>query len=147
MMPRSPVQRAFSAGGVVWRRSDAGVEIVVCFRTRERIACLPKGTPEPGESQIAPALREVSEETGLEVEAGPELGAINYWFARPGARVHKTVRWWLMQPTGGDTSLHDAEFDEVRWVAAADAVATLSYADERGIVEKALQLIETRQPA
>jgi 8-oxo-dGTP diphosphatase len=146
-MPRPPVERAFSAGGVVWRRGGGGIEVVVCSRTRERVVCLPKGTPEPGESQVATALREVAEETGLEVEAGPELGAINYWFARPGSRVHKTVRWWLMQATGGDTSLHDAEFDDVRWVSIADAMATLSYADERGIVEKALHLIETRQPA
>lgn len=145
MRPPSRVQRAFSAGGVVWRRGDAGVQVAIC--ARDHLLCLPKGTPEPGESEIATALREVREETGLEVEPGPELGAIRYWFSRDGLRFHKTVRWWLMRATGGDVADHDGEFDDVRWVDAHEAVASLTYADERHIVEKALEAITVQQPA
>lgn len=134
-----PVRRAFSAGGVVWRDNAGRIEIAVC--ARDRLLCLPKGTPEPGESELATALREVREETGLEVEAGEELGAIKYWFVREQSRVQKTVRWWLMRATGGDVSLHDAEFDSVRWADAREAMAALTYADERGIVERALARI------
>lgn len=123
----------------MWRRSGDRIQVVVC--SRDRLRCLPKGTPEPGESELGTALREVREETGLEVEPGQMLGAIRYWFAREGSRVHKTVRWWLMQPVGGDLSNHDAEFEDVRWVDANQALTELTYADERGIVERALQTI------
>lgn len=138
-MAAPPVRRAFSAGGVVWRCHEGRVQVVVCIR--DRLRCLPKGTPESGETEIATALREVREETGLDVEPGPFLGAIRYWFAREGSRVHKTVRWWLMEPVGGNLGEHDAEFDDVRWVDARQALSDLSYADERGIVERALQVI------
>jgi 8-oxo-dGTP pyrophosphatase MutT (NUDIX family) len=137
-----PVRQAFSAGGVVWRRSNDNIQIVVC--SRDRLRCLPKGTPEAGESAVATALREVREETGLDVEAGQVLGAIKYWFARDGRRVHKTVRWWLMEPVGGDLAAHDGEFDDVRWIDAIQALTELSYMDERGIVERALQVIAER---
>lgn len=129
--------RAFSAGGVVVRDAAAGPEVVVCLRNRARLACLPKGTPEPGEEPLETALREVREETGLEVEALSELGDIDYWFAEKGVRIHKTVRWWLMQPTGGDVSNHDEEFDVVKWMPLGEAVSSLSFVDERNILAKA----------
>ena len=33
-----------------------------------------------------------------------------------GTRIHKTVHYFLMEPTGGDLAGHDHEFDEVRWI-------------------------------
>ena len=82
---------------------------------------LPKGTPEPGESEVQTALREVREETGLEVESQGRIGSINYWFAdsKQDVRFNKTVHFYLMLPTGGDLSLHDDEFDAVEQTVAA----------------------------
>ena len=130
-------RQAFSAGGVVIRDAGSGPEIVVCMRNRSRVACLPKGTPEAGEAPLETALREVREETGLEVEAVSELGDIEYWFVEKGVRIHKTVRWWLMRPTGGDIRDHDEEFDVVKWMPLAEAASFLSFADERNILAKA----------
>jgi 8-oxo-(d)GTP phosphatase len=140
-----PVVSARSAGGVVWRRNGGKVEIAVCTRFAEHRSSLPKGTPEPGEEALATAIREVQEETGLIVTPGPSLGSTHYWFRADGSRIHKTVRWWLMRAVGGDVANHDGEFDAVEWVPAPEAVARLSYPDERNIVEKALDRIELGQ--
>ena len=142
---RMPVRGARSAGGVVWRqRPDGAVEFAVGIRGgAEGVVCLAKGTPEPGEKLLDTALREVQEETGLVVEAGERLGATDYWFVAEGARIHKVVHWWLMRAAGGDVANHDAEFDAVEWVSAGEAVTRLTFPDERMLVEKALQQIET----
>lgn len=137
------VVRARSAGGVVWRRTAEGLEIIVCNRTDPGISTLPKGTPEPGESLLETALREVLEETGIATAAGSPLGSIEYWFAIPGARVRKTVHWWLMTPIGGDLAHHDHEFDSVEWLPVAEALKQLTYTDERDLVGRALQHIPT----
>ena len=84
----------------------------------------------------------MTEETGLEVEIEAFLGTIEYWFVRPldRARCHKTVCYYLMKPVGGDVSLHDDEFDDVRWFLAQDALNAVTYENEARIVEKSLPL-------
>lgn len=139
----SPVRDAVSAGGVVWRRRpDGAVEIVLCGRTNEGLWCLPKGTPDRGESVEQAALREVREETGLEVARGEKLGIIRYWFTAGGVRFRKRVHHWLFQQTGGDMSDHDHEFDAVRWAPIAEAHRLVKYENERAIIAEAARRLE-----
>jgi hypothetical protein len=65
------------------------------------------------------------------------LQAIQYTFVQGGARIHKTVHFWLMEPVGGDLAGHDHEFEEVRWVALAEAPGLLTFETERALVERA----------
>ena len=68
------------------------------------------------------ALREVAEETGLEVRILAPVGADRVLVRRRTAtRIHKTVHYFLMEPIGGDLTRHDHEFDEVRWVPLDEA--------------------------
>ena len=155
-----------SAGGVVYRQQDGFIETVLCGR------CLPsgtrsvdleeygrsetgetqveqfrwslaKGTPDEGETMEQTALREVQEETGLDVELQSSIGSINYWFTdREGSvRYHKTVHFYLMVPVGGDTSQHDPEFDVVQWFPFDEALKTVAYPNEAGVLRQARELI------
>jgi 8-oxo-dGTP pyrophosphatase MutT (NUDIX family) len=134
--------RATSAGGVVHRSVEDRHEIVVVHRRAPVLWALPKGTPDSGETLEETALRETREETGLEVEIEAPISSIRYFFVRGSTRFHKTVHFFLMRPVGGALELHDAEFDEVRWASAPEALALLTHATERSVVERALKLIE-----
>ena len=139
--PRPRVERAVSAGGVVYRR-DPDLEVVICGRNSDGVWGLPKGTPDEGETIEQTALREVSEETGLDVEIVGKIGVVEYWFAREGVRYHKWVHHFLMQSTGGDTSQHDLEYDKVEWRPIEDALRTLTFRNEANRGEKARDMIE-----
>jgi len=104
---------------------------------------LPKGTPDKNESTEQTALREVNEETGLEVRIVAPVGPIQYFFTQRGRRIHKTVHYFLMEMTGGDMANHDHEFDEVQWVGIDEARALMSFSTERDIVELALSITQT----
>jgi 8-oxo-dGTP pyrophosphatase MutT (NUDIX family) len=137
-----PVERAVSAGGIVYRRGDNGLEVVICGRDVDRIWGLPKGTPDDGETLEETAIREVTEETGLDVKIVDKVGVVEYWFSRRGVRFHKWVHHYLMEPIGGDTSRHDVEYDRVEWRPIEDALKTLSFKNESGMVSKARAMVE-----
>ncbi|MGH2446470.1 MAG: NUDIX hydrolase [Acidimicrobiia bacterium] len=134
--------RATSAGGLVHRTVDGRTEIVLVHRRSPVLWALPKGTPDSGETHEETALRETREETGLEVEIEAPISSIRYFFVRGSTRFHKTVHFFLMRPMGGALDLHDAEFDEVRWVPISEALALLNHATERSVVERARSMIE-----
>jgi len=141
---------ATSAGGIVVREADEGPSLVVGMRRRDRDAVtwtLPKGTPNPGETVEETALREVGEETGLEVRIVAPLDSIEYTFVQKGTRVHKTVHYFLMEPIGGDLSRHDHEFERVRWVTFTEAPELLTFATERALVAAAAARLAERAGA
>jgi len=144
--------KVVSAGGLVFRRSDHLVETLLCARLRpgyqrEDAALtwrLPKGTPEPGETVEETARREVQEETGVHVNVLAPITSIRYFFVGhdDGVGYDKTVYFFLMEPRGGSTADHDAEFDVVEWRSYEQALELLEYDNERNVLEAARSLIE-----
>jgi 8-oxo-dGTP pyrophosphatase MutT (NUDIX family) len=138
-------ERAESFGGVVYRKTpDSGTEVIVVGRKDPGIWGLPKGTPNAGESMEQTAIREVREETGVEVEIERKIDVIEYWFIRPAidTRFHKFVTFYLMRPIGGDTSQHDHEHDYVEWLPLEQAKALLTYQNEVRILDKMVELMK-----
>jgi len=159
------VEILVSAGGVVCRQVDGHIQSVLCGLTVRSNAggaksqkaldtsktenfrwSLAKGTPDQGETLEETALREVREETGLEVEIDSPLGAVDYWFVGrdPGIRYHKTVHYYLMNPIGGGLELHDPEFDVVQWFTSEEALEILAYANETEMLRRALKVMADR---
>lgn len=124
-----------AAGGVVWRRLPAGIEVVLVHRPAYNDWALPKGKVERLETDEEAALREVREETGLSCRLGPELPSTTYQDAlgRP-----KVVRYWAMTVLPGTAAISNAqpalmpesadEIDDLRWEALDDARQHLTYA-------------------
>lgn len=143
------VKEPVSSGGVVYRWAEGQLEVVLCGRDEPVRWSLPKGTPDPGETLEETALREVQEETGLEPVIEDRIRSIDYWFSDKDneVRYHKTVHFYLMRCVGGDTSLHDPEFDVVRWFTYEDGVVNLAYPNEADVLRKAFSLISQRERA
>ena len=144
-MARLRTGTATSAGGIVVRFDDGIPSLVVGARRRDPDIftwTLPKGTPNAGETREQTALREVAEETGLEVRITDVLESIEYWFIQRGTRIHKTVHYFLMEPIGGDLERHDHEFDRVRWVRFDEAAGLLTFETERALVARAAEIVE-----
>jgi 8-oxo-dGTP pyrophosphatase MutT (NUDIX family) len=136
-------ERERSAGGVVVR----GDEIVVIVPTRRasdgsRVLALPKGHIDPGENEVQAATREVREETGVVGEPVRELGESRYWYRRDGQTIPKSVLFFLFDYVEGDTSDHDDEVEEARWMSLAEAKRELSHAAEREIVGRAIAYLQ-----
>ena len=127
-----------ASGGVVWRRGEGGVEIVVAHRPRYDDWSLPKGKLDDGETWEQAALREVEEEVGLRCRLGRELEPVAYEDRKGRAKV---VRYWLMEPEADPGFEPNDEVDEMRWLAPEDAVAVLSYPHDKELVRSAVEQV------
>lgn len=137
------MKRAVSAGGVIFRITEQGAEVAVTSRAGAKdVWALPKGTVEPGESLEDTAVREVAEETGLLGRPVGKIGSIDYWFVLDGVKYHKFVHFFLLEYLKGETSAHDWEVEEVRWLPPERALSILTYKGEREILAKAKKMIE-----
>jgi len=150
--PKLPVRREVSAGGLVYRRRHVGgLEFVLIRPKGADTWALPKGHIEKGESAQDAAVREVREETGLEVGQIDPLGDVSYvfsWRDQPEAslvRIFKRVRFFTMEFAGGDSDAHDGEIEEVAWYGAEEACQRASYKDERSLIGKAISLLSRRE--
>src|ERR1700709_340896 len=134
----------FSAGGVVVNEDNEIVVIVPTRRSADgsKVLALPKGHPDGKESAVQAALREVREEAGVEAEVLGSLGEVRYWYQRGGRRIAKVVEFFLLRYVSGDLGDHDHEVEHARWIPAAQAIQTLTYAGERDMVRAAVSRLE-----
>jgi 8-oxo-dGTP diphosphatase len=118
-----------AAGGVVWRRRDGELEVLLVYRNRYMDWTFPKGKIKAGETDEDAAVREVEEETGLLCVLGEELPSTEY--IDPKLRP-KRVRYWAMQATGEGAAQN--EVDEIRWLPVAEAGDALSHDRDREVL-------------
>src|SRR3712207_9515410 len=85
-----------AAGGALWRPADGGIETALAHRPRYDDWSLPKGKPDEGEHLVQTAVREVAEETGLEVVVGRRSVRTEYEVAAGPNRV----AYWLIPVVG-----------------------------------------------
>jgi 8-oxo-dGTP pyrophosphatase MutT (NUDIX family) len=140
-----PVREQVSAGGVVFRRDNERIEVVIIAVGGNNRWQLPKGLVEKDEKPEIAAVREVREEGGIDGEVVEHIETVEYWFAGldGGERVrfHKRVHFYLLRYLSGDTSNHDWEVNEARWVPIDHAKHQLAFDNERRVVERARELI------
>ncbi len=138
----------FSCGGVVVDHASEPPSCLVIVPTRRaagggKVLALPKGHPDGQESAEAAALREVREETGVVAVIRSTLGEVRYVYQRSGHKIEKVVRFFLMEYSAGSTDDHDHEVELVRWLPLDQAVAELSYAGEREMVQRAMAAVSS----
>lgn len=126
-----------AAGAVVTRK---GGDVLLVHRPKYDDWSFPKGKLDPGEHAITAAVREVAEETGLDVRLGPALAPQRY---RMSNGRWKSVAYWTARVIGSDDvscyRVND-EIDAVAWVPWRDAALRLTYAYDRATLVEARPL-------
>ena len=122
---------------------------VLLIRPRPDRWQLPKGHVEPGEAAAAAALREVREETGVSARIVAPLPVVRYGYdVGRQLRIEKRVDYYLMEYVDG--SERDADPREVlqaRWMPWEEALALLSFANEREVAAAARRAAAGSRPA
>jgi 8-oxo-dGTP pyrophosphatase MutT (NUDIX family) len=117
-----------SAGGVVYKREGKDTLWLLVKHSGYHKWVFPKGRQEKGEELSTTAVREVKEESGVVAKIiAPIAEQEKYIYTFNGERISKTVQYYLMECVGGETTDHDFETEEVRWMDIEEAQELLGF--------------------
>jgi 8-oxo-(d)GTP phosphatase len=134
MADRDKPPKIPAAGALLWRPGEQGPEVVLVHRPRYDDWSFAKGKCLPGEHVLITAVREVAEETEIEIILGRKLRTVRYLSdGRP-----KQVDYWAGRPAaqaagGADEPAEPAPFtpneevDELAWLPLTAAGDRLTY--------------------
>lgn len=123
------MRREFSAGAVVYFKDEQQerLEYLVLHYGSSHWD-FPKGKLEPGESDEMAAIREIKEETGLDVELdkGFEHRLFYRFRSREGELVSKQVTFFVAQSKTKEVVLSE-EHSDFKWLTYEEARRILTY--------------------
>jgi 8-oxo-(d)GTP phosphatase len=119
-------------GGLIWRRTDSGIDVVLVHRPLRDDWTLTIGRLDPGETLEACAVREVAEETGRQCRI---LGFLEVLEVEADDGVHRFHIYEMAAVSGEFVA--NPETDQARWLAIDDAMNKATYANVRSLLAAA----------
>ena len=128
-----------SCCAIVFRKYHGNTELLLIKHTIGGHWSFPKGHVEAGETEEETALREIMEETSVEVELCPGFREMVTY--SPKRDVQKYVIYFLGRAKNFDYVPQESEIAQIKWVEINLAHAFLTYDNDKQLVNKAKPLI------
>jgi 8-oxo-dGTP diphosphatase len=123
----------YCAGGLVWRETPGGREVLLILSRKGNEWKFPKGHIDDGDSGWdAAAQREVKEETGYDTAITEFAGFTTY----PVNGVPKVVFYWHMDPVGESDFEPSDEILRYDWVTTREAFDRLTFPRDKDFLRQ-----------
>lgn len=129
-----------SCGAIVYRKFHGNTEILLIKHVNSGHWSFPKGHMEEGETEPDTALREIKEETGIDVILDTSFReTVSYY---PKKDTQKTVVYFIAKAKNYDFIAQEEEIAQIKWVDISHATSVLTYENDKTIVTKAKHAIK-----
>lgn len=140
-----------SAGAIVFFKEDNKIEYLLLYRKAQghyREAWdFSRGLIEKDEAERQTVLREVKEETGLDVHLLPDFECrYDFFYKRQGKTFHKDVILFLAETDRKEVKVSE-EHDGFRWCRFEEAMDLLTFKESKNALEEALEYLEEKRSA
>lgn len=129
-----------SCGAVVYRKHHGNTEILLIKHLNSGHWSFPKGHVEEGETEVETAIREIKEETDIDVMIDPTFRETVTYF--PKKETQKVVVYFMAKAKNFDFTPQETEIAEIKWVDICHAASLLTYENDKTIVSKAKNAIK-----
>ena len=127
-----------SCGAVVYKIENNEIYILIEKMQRGHYS-IPKGHVEHNETEIETALREIKEETNLEVTIDTNFREVVTY--SPYAGCIKDVVFFIAKAKSDDLINQEIEVSELKWLKPVDALEILTYYSDKEVLTKALNYL------
>ncbi|MBR1482441.1 MAG: NUDIX domain-containing protein [Ruminococcus sp.] len=124
-----------SCGGIIYYKTKQNIKILLVKNNNGRYWSFPKGHIEEGETEQETAIREIKEETGLDVTLTPGFREISEYI--PFGKIRKRVVFFLARAFTDNVKIQEEEIDSFIWVDLQQARKLCTYDNDLRIIEKA----------
>ncbi len=129
-----------SCGAVVYHDNEKEKKYLLIRNKRSAHWGFPKGHIEAGETKEETAVREVLEETGLNIEILP--GFMKYSEYTIQGKIEKSVSIFLGRALNLDYKIQEEEIEECGWYTFNEAMNILNYENDKYILTEAERYFE-----
>ncbi|MBE6837675.1 MAG: NUDIX domain-containing protein [Ruminococcus sp.] len=128
-----------SCGALVYRKYHGNTEILLIKHINSGHWSFPKGHVEGNETEVETAMREIKEETGIDVIIDQSFReTVTY---SPRRDTHKEVVYFIAKAKNTDYTPQEDEIADIKWVEIGRAGSVLAYENDKSIVNKAKNFI------
>lgn len=132
-----------SCGAIVYRDLQGVTQLLLIKHRFSGHWSFPKGHVEPGEHENETALREVKEETGLDIRLVDGFReSVEYC---PSPDVKKQVVYFLGTQCGGSLQRQESEVSEVCWLDLERAQREVTFNNDKMLIRKASSFLGKAQ--
>lgn len=124
-----------SCGGIIFYKTRQNTKILLVKNNNGRYWSFPKGHIEDGETEEETAVREIKEETGLDVTLVNGFREISEYC--PFGKIRKRVVFFLARAFTDNVRIQEEEIDSYIWVDLQQARKLCTYDNDLRIIEKA----------
>ncbi len=129
-----------SCGAVIFREDNGVKKFLLIRNKRSAHWGFPKGHIEPGETKEETAIREVLEETGINIEIIPGF-VKNSEYSIQG-KIEKSVSIFLAKTAQNEYKLQEEEIEECGWYNFDESLRVLNYENDKYILTEAMNFIK-----
>ena len=137
------MQHEKSCGALVLRRDEDGKRYILMIRHKAGgHRSFPKGHMERGETEYMTAVREVYEETSVQIRINTKFRETVRYSPLPG--VSKEVVYFLTTTEQEQIRPQEGEIAEVEWVPVEEAEASLAHENDKSVFRAAMKKLKSR---
>lgn len=129
-----------SCGALVFRKSHGNIELLLIRHLNGDYWSFPKGHIEKGETEEETAIREVKEETNIDIIPDQTFREVVTY--SPKKDTIKDVVYFLARAKNYDYVPQEEEISQVKWVEINLAQSILTYDNDKQLVTKAKAFIK-----
>lgn len=125
---------------IIYKEREDSYKVLLVRNNNGRNYSFPKGHVEKGETEQETAIREIKEETGLDVEIIDSFREVSDYC--PFGKIKKRVVFFMAQTFSDKVKIQKEELDSYQWVDLFDVHNKCTYDNDLRVIKKAKENLD-----